>query len=80
MTFYSSAEWQRFRAEVIAERGKRCEAPGCTAKSGRVYLDHVHELKDGGAPLDRVNVMVLCASHHGQKTARAKAARLCEPC
>ena len=73
LDFYGSAEWKALRKAVIAERGKRCQR--CSKQGGRVYLDHVVELRDGGAKLDRANVQVLCASCHTAKTAAARAAR-----
>src|SRR5690349_21566437 len=48
-SLYGSQAWKQLRSSVIAERGARCEQCG---KTGRVYLDHVVELQDGGAPLD----------------------------
>ena len=33
-----------------------------------MYVDHKVELKDGGAPLDRRNVWLLCGSCHTLKT------------
>ena len=77
MAFYGSTAWQQFRAQIIAERGYRCERDGSTPS--RVYVDHIKELKDGGAPLDPANVEVLCPSCHGKKTVQARIARLCEP-
>jgi 5-methylcytosine-specific restriction protein A len=78
--FYVSAAWSRFRDEVVTERGGMCESPTCvTTGRGageRVYLDHIRELQDGGAPFDRGNVQVLCARCHGAKTRDAKQARL----
>lgn len=71
--FYSSAPWRDLRASVLRERGPRCEKCGA---GGRVYLDHITELRDGGAPLDRSNVMILCAACHTRKTAQARARRL----
>ena len=73
LDFYGSAEWKALRKAVIAERGKRCQR--CSKQGGRVYLDHVVELRDGGAKLDRANVQVLCAGCHTAKTAAARAAR-----
>jgi len=79
-SFYVSAAWGRFRDKVVAERGGRCESPTCqTPGRGagqRVYLDHIRELQDGGAPFDRGNVQVLCARCHGAKTYDAKRARI----
>jgi hypothetical protein len=37
------------------------------------------ELKDGGAPLDRSNTILLCASHHTAKTASERARRTARP-
>ena len=73
LDFYGSADWKALRRAVIAERGKRCER--CSKEGGRVYLDHIVELRDGGAKLDRANVQVLCGSCHTAKTAAARAAR-----
>jgi len=71
--FYDSPEWRELVREVIRERGRRCEA--CGASSGRIYTDHIVEIRDGGARLDRGNLKLLCASCHGSKTASARAAR-----
>ncbi|TXN40441.1 HNH endonuclease [Methylobacterium sp. WL30] len=72
--FYGSTAWQDLRKAVVAERGRQCE--DCGAQPGRVYVDHVVELKDGGAPLDRSNLRVLCPSCHTTKTGRVRGERL----
>jgi 5-methylcytosine-specific restriction endonuclease McrA len=38
-------------------------------------VDHIIELKDGGAPLSEDNAMSLCARCHNQKTADEKRKR-----
>lgn len=38
-------------------------------------LDHIIELKDGGAPFDEDNVQSLCHRHHNKKTAQVKSIR-----
>ncbi len=43
-----------------------------------MYVDHRVELKDGGAPLDRKNVWLLCGSCHSLKTARERGRRTAE--
>ena len=75
--FYLSPEWRALMAEIIAERGRRCEDPVCerTAPPSRVFGDHIVELADGGAPLDKRNVMLRCGACHTRKTAAARAAR-----
>lgn len=70
--FYQSAAWTGLVADVKAMRGAACERCGA---GGRIYADHVRELKDGGAALDPANIELLCAKCHGRKTARARALR-----
>lgn len=72
--FYLSAPWRKLMAQIIAERGRRCE--DCGRTNTRIFGDHVHELKDGGAQLDKRNVRLRCGSCHTRKTAAARAERL----
>jgi hypothetical protein len=65
LPFYKSPEWKALVAAVIKARGRRCEDCGA---GGRVYADHVVELKDGGARLDPHNICLRCATCHGRKT------------
>lgn len=75
LPFYKTPEWAKLVASLIKQRGRRCEASGCSASGGRVYADHVVELKDGGAALDPRNVQLLCAKCHGAKTEVARRKR-----
>jgi 5-methylcytosine-specific restriction enzyme A len=75
-SFYLSPEWRALVAEIKDERGDRCEEPGCGRTHCRIFGDHIKELRDGGAPLDKANVMLRCGSCHGKKTAAARRARL----
>jgi len=77
--FYSSAEWIALRDRVRREANGRCQAQGCDRAERRMYVDHIVELKDGGAPLHRSNVWLLCASHHTAKTASERARRTARP-
>lgn len=72
--FYTSSAWRALLRSIIAERGRRCEKCGKTGV--RIYGDHIVELKDGGAPLDRRNCQLLCASCHTRKTAAERAKRM----
>jgi len=72
--FYLSAEWRQLMRETLAERGRRCE--DCGRTGCRVFGDHVRELKDGGAPLDKSNIRVRCSRCHGLKTAVERAKRM----
>jgi 5-methylcytosine-specific restriction protein A len=72
--FYLAPEWRDLMGAIIAERGRRCEACGRTGT--RIFGDHIRELQDGGAALDRRNIRLLCGACHTAKTARARAARM----
>jgi 5-methylcytosine-specific restriction protein A len=71
--FYSSAAWISLRDRVRREAGGRCQWQGCKGH-GR-WVDHIVEIKDGGAKLDRANTWLLCSSHHQLKTAEVKRQR-----
>ncbi|MER9814282.1 HNH endonuclease [Mesorhizobium sp. M0129] len=78
--FYLSPEWRKLMAEIIAERGRRCEDPTCDGKTHRlgmrVFGDHLVELRDGGAPLDKRNIMLRCGASHTKKTLAERAKRM----
>jgi 5-methylcytosine-specific restriction protein A len=76
--FYLSPAWRSLIAEIISERGPLCEDPMCKRPSrfaSRVYGDHIHELQDGGAPLDKSNILLRCGSCHTRKTLAVRAER-----
>lgn len=73
-SIYRDPRWielrkQRRRDPDYREALKRC------GKGERVILDHVVEIKDGGAPFDAANTQWLTFSEHQAKTAREKARR-----
>lgn len=77
--FYLSPEWRALVAEIIRERGAKCEDPACRLPGRvgiRVFGDHIVELADGGAPLDKKNVMLRCGSCHTRKTNAERAKRM----
>lgn len=76
--FYLSREWFELRDRVRFEAGGRCQAPGCGRRERRMFVDHKVELKDGGAPLNRRNVWLLCGSCHSLKTVAERARRTAE--
>lgn len=73
-SFYQSKEWRDLVRSIRRERGYRCQRPGCRSTE-RIIADHIVERKDGGAPLDRRNIELLCFTHHQQKTAAARRSR-----
>ena len=73
--FYSSPAWITLRDRVRREAGGRCQAPGCGRAERRMFVDHIVELKDGGAPLERSNCQLLCHAHHAVKTVAERAKR-----
>ena len=77
--FYFSSEWRALLAEIIAQRGRRCEDPNHDPSpprdAARIFGDHIRELKDGGEPLDRSNILLRCAACHARKTAAERAGR-----
>jgi len=78
--FYVSPEWRALIKSIKQQRGNYCHDPAHppsesrTAK-GRVYGDHIIELKDGGALLDPSNIMLRCHLCHQRKTWKERALR-----
>ncbi|WP_288142841.1 hypothetical protein [Mesorhizobium sp.] len=68
--------------EIIRERGRICEDRQCngvTHKPGmRVFGHHIVELNDGGAALDKGNVMLRCGASHSRVTAENRGKRMAE--
>lgn len=74
-SFYATPQWRELRDQVVEAAGRRCQWPGCGRSDGRMHADHIVEIKDGGAALDRANLWCLCQTHHNGKTADAARAR-----
>ena len=72
LPFYKTPEWKALVASVVKSRGRRCQDCGA---GGRVYADHVIELRDGGAKLDEGNIRLRCATCHGAKTEQRRRER-----
>lgn len=70
--FYVSARWRRFRNWYLRQHPmcEQCEREGRLVPADMV--DHVQELRDGGAPLTEDNVQALCRKCHAVKTAETK--------
>lgn len=73
---YATPEHAAWRREVIRRSGGVCQWPGCAKPAGRLFADHIVELRDGGAATDLANGQALCGAHHSAKTAGARAKRM----
>ena len=62
---YSSKSWRALLARLHAERGSICEQ--CGGMNCEIFGEHIVELKDGGAPLDERNIILLCGSCYTAK-------------
>jgi 5-methylcytosine-specific restriction endonuclease McrA len=68
--FYKSAQWKKVRAQVLARE------PFCRAcKRVAQVVDHIVEIKDGGAKVSYDNLQPLCHNCHNKKTADVKSLR-----
>lgn len=62
---YGSRRWKGVRVQVLRRDGWRCVSCG---SAGRLEVDHVKPIRDGGAPYDMSNLQALCPSCHTRKT------------
>ena len=63
----NNPRWQRLRRRIKARDGYRCVSCGA---AGRLEVDHVQPLHQGGAMYDPTNLQCLCRRCHLNKTAR----------
>lgn len=68
--FYNTTRWKKFRAWYRSGH-PLCEKCGAVGE----IIDHITEIKDGGACLDERNVQTLCRRCHAGKTAVEKSKR-----
>jgi 5-methylcytosine-specific restriction protein A len=70
--FYLTPQWRRFRDWYIGKHPlcELCEREGRLTPTDMV--DHIVELKDGGALTTEKNAMAMCWKCHGIKTASNK--------
>lgn len=82
-TLYGTARWAKLVMQLKHERGDRCEDPTHEGSNvpgeRRVIVDHIVELRDGGAEYSPENLRLLCLSCHGRKTNRERAKRIAAP-
>lgn len=63
---YRTQQWKAVRLLVKRRDGWKCVK--CGAR-GRLEVDHITALRDGGAPYDLTNLQCLCPACHSRKTA-----------
>ena len=70
--FYLSVRWRRFRSWYLGKHPmcEQCQREGRLVQADMV--DHVVELRDGGAALSEDNAMSLCRKCHAVKTAEVR--------
>ena len=73
LPWYLTPEHRAWAKSVVERDGHRCK---CGRTRGRMFANHIVELRDGGAPLDLANGETLCGSCHSRVTAAARASRL----
>lgn len=73
--FYWSTPWKKFRAWYIRRNPlcEECLKRGLTVPAD--VVDHIIEIKDGGARLSEDNAKSLCNRCHARKTAEVKRQR-----
>ncbi len=73
---YGTPQHREWSAEIIRRAGGICQGQGCPNpfEPGRLYADHVVELRDGGG-FSLPNGQALCATCHGLKTSAVRAVR-----
>jgi len=78
---YNDPRYLKWRTQVLHRAGGRCQGPECAVpggRTGKLYPDHITEIRDGGAEFDLANGWALCPPCHGRKTAAARAKRATE--
>jgi 5-methylcytosine-specific restriction protein A len=69
--FYASTFWKDLRRQAIRRDHGRCTVPGCpyTARTGRLYVDHIQTRPHLPFPTPRdvlENLRTLCPAHDAQ--------------
>lgn len=72
---YSTQMWRDARTQALKRARYTCSALGCSRNRCRLFVDHIIELRDGGAPYEQSNLQVLCGEHHTLKTNAVRAVR-----
>lgn len=74
-SFYQSKAWLELRAARMCDGDYFAALRRRKSNDEKLILDHVREIKDGGAALDPANTQWLTHSEHQAKTAKARGER-----
>lgn len=74
-SFYESPAWRKLRRLKLGQMPicEICYAEGRMKKA--TIVDHIIEIKDGGAALDFANLQSICHACHNKKTAQERSKR-----
>jgi 5-methylcytosine-specific restriction enzyme A len=64
-SIYRTEQWKAVR--LLAKRRDGFKCVQCGAR-GRLEVDHIKPIRDGGAPFDLENTQCLCVPCHSRKT------------
>jgi 5-methylcytosine-specific restriction endonuclease McrA len=70
---YLTPEHMAWSNAVIRRAGYACQQ--CGREDGRLFADHIREIKDGGLLYDLSNGQALCGSCHTIKSLKSRAQR-----
>ena len=73
---YRSRAWKAIRRKVFERDGWRCRQCG---KAGRLEVDHIKPVSEGGSKFDMENLRTLCRGCHIELTARFNRNRKAPP-
>lgn len=75
-SFYGSSVWRKVRNTFIQQNPlcAHCKVEGITKEAD--VVDHIVEIKDGGAALNPTNLQSLCHAHHNKKSAQVREGRV----
>jgi 5-methylcytosine-specific restriction endonuclease McrA len=59
----TGSRWKKARAQALARAGNACELRNGHCR-GRLEVHHKRKVREGGAPYDAANLIVVCRHHH----------------
>jgi len=69
---YNSRRWRKFRADYLARNPLCVSCQKENKVTPATVLDHVKQVRNGGAEFSEQNVQGLCEHHHAVKSGRER--------